>query len=67
MLAIIMVHTFLELIINLRVHMTGHDAVHIESHCVLITNFYPVSNTWIVRVELKYNILQVSTKFLIEE
>ena len=67
MLAIIRVYPFLEIIINFKVHMTVHDIVHMESHGVLITNFYPVSNTWIVRVELKYNILQVSTKFLIEE
>ena len=34
MLAIIKVHTFLELIINLRVHMNGHDIVHmgLETH-----------------------------------
>ena len=36
--------------------MTGHDVVYMESHCVLLTKFYPVSDTWIVRIEIKYNI-----------
>ena len=66
MLAIITVNPFLELIINLRFHMTGHDVVHMETHCVLLAKFYPVSDTWIVRIEIKSNIFQVSTKFIIE-
>ena len=66
MLAIIMVHLFLELIINFRVPMTGHDVVHMESHYLFLARFYPVSDIWIIRIELKSNLLQVSTKFLVE-
>ena len=65
MLAKITVNPFLKLIINLRIHMTGHDVVHIESHCVLISNFYTVSDTWIIMIELRSNIFQVSMEFLI--
>ena len=56
MLGIIRVHSFFELIINLGVHMTGHDVYHMEYHCVLLANFYPVRDTWIVMIELKPNI-----------
>ena len=66
MLVTITVHQLLELIINLRVHMTGYDAVNMESHCVLLANFYPISDTWIVRIELKSNIFQVSTELVME-
>ena len=55
MLAIITIHPFLYLIINLRFHMTVHDVVHVEYQCVLISNLYHVSNTWIVRIETKSN------------
>ena len=61
MLAIIKVYPFLEFIINLRAHMTGYDDVSMESQCVLLVNVYPVSDTWIVKIELKFNIFQVST------
>ena len=61
MLAIVVVQPLLELIIKIRFHMTGHDVVHMESHCELLYKFYPVSDTWIVRIELKYNLFQVST------
>ena len=53
MLAIIMVHTFLELIINISIRMTGHDVIHMESHYMLLDNFYHVRNTWIVSIELR--------------
>ena len=66
MLAVISVHIFFELIINLRFYMTGHDIFHMEYHCVLLSNFYTVSDTWIVRIELKSSIFQVSIKVLIE-
>ena len=65
MIVIITVHTLIELIINLRIHMPGHDIYYMESHCVLLANFYPASETWIIRIELKSNIFQVTTEFLI--
>ena len=66
MINIITVHPLIELIINLSIHMTVHGSIHMESHCVLIDKFYPVSDTCIVSIELKSSILQVPMKFIIE-
>ena len=62
---LITVHPFLEITLNLKVQKTGNDIFHMESHFLLLANFYPVRNIWIVRTELKGNIFQVSTIFLI--
>ena len=56
MLYIIKVHQFFELVVNLRVHMTVHDVVHMEYHYMFIAKFYPVGNIWIVSIEIKSNI-----------
>ena len=64
MLAIIKVNPFLELIINHRIHMTVHEFFHMEPHHVLLANFYPVSDTWIVRIEIKSNISKYLLNFL---
>ena len=66
MLAMITVHSFFELIINLRVQMTVHEVIHMEYKCMLLANLYPVSDTWIVMIELRQNIFQVSTYFILE-
>ena len=63
MLFVITVRSFL----NLRFHMTGYDLFHIEYQCMFLANFYPVGDTLIVGIELKSNILRVSTKFLMDE
>ena len=65
MLGIITVHPFIGLILNLRVHMNLNYFIHMKYHCVLLANFYLVSNTWIVRIELKSNLFLVSAKVLI--
>ena len=65
-ISIITVHPFVEHIINLRVHITVHEIIHMKPHCVLLANFYSVGDIWIIRIELKSNIFQVSTKFVIE-
>ena len=67
MLTIITVYQFLELIIKLSIHMTGHNVTNVEYHYVFLSIMYPVSDAWIVRIELKFNILQVYTKFPIEK
>ena len=61
-----MVHKLLELIINLMVHMTGHDIVQMESHCVLLANLYPISDTWMVSIEIKSSNFQLFTKLIME-
>ena len=52
-LAIFLLQPFVEVIIDLWIHMAGLQIIHMPGECMLLAVDYLIGNAWIIRVDFE--------------